>query len=177
MSALQLRCPKSKAFLQRVLAACERIAPLKLADSSWDNVGLIAESPLPLRNSLVLVTNDLSLAVVQEAVQKQASVIISYHPPWFKAAKTINCTGALANLSYCIAHGISVYSPHTALDAIKGGSKSFTKRRIYALRFLLILKSMIGCLKLLMVMLILTPSLRFNQPSLIQNLVLVMDDW
>ncbi len=121
--SLQLRCPKSKAFLQRVMAACERIAPLRLADSSWDNVGLIAESPLPLRRPLVLVTNDLSAAVVEEAVAKEASVIISYHPPWFKAAKSINCTGSLANISLCIAHGISVYSPHTALDAIKGGSK------------------------------------------------------
>lgn len=121
--SIQLRCPKSKAFLQRVMAACERISPLKFSDSSWDNVGLIAESPLPLRKHVILVTNDLSFAVVEEAVQKQASIIIAYHPPWFKAAKSINCSGSLGNIAYCIAHGISVYSPHTALDAIKGGSK------------------------------------------------------
>lgn len=105
------------------MAACERIAPLALADSSWDNVGLIGESPLPLRQPLILVTNDLSMAVVAEAVQKQASVIITYHPPWFKAAKSIKCSGSLGAINLCIAHGISIYSPHTALDAIKGGSK------------------------------------------------------
>lgn len=120
---VELRCPVSKAFLERVISACERIAPLRYADSTWDNVGLIAESPLPLRQKRVLVTNDLSMAILEEAVQKEASVVIAYHPPWFKAAKTLKSSGPLVVINLCIAHGISVYSPHTALDAIKNGSK------------------------------------------------------
>lgn len=109
----------------------ERIAPLKLADSSWDNVGLLAESPLPLNERLVLVTNDLSSQVVAEAVAKRASMVIAYHPPWFKSAKNIRLDGALASISLCIAHGISVYSPHTALDSISGGS-NFISLLIFA---------------------------------------------
>lgn len=128
VESMVLRCPRSKAFLERIVSACERIAPLRLADSSWDNVGLIAESPLPLRKPAVLVTNDLTMAVVEEAVAKDASVIIAYHPPWFRAAKSINCTGQLGVISMCIAHGISIYSPHTALDAFKGGSKFVSRR-------------------------------------------------
>ena len=102
----------------------ESIAPLKLADTAWDNVGLIAESPLPLNKRLILVTNDLTSGVLSEAVEKKASMIISYHPPWFKSSKNLRLDGPLANISYCISNGISVYSPHTALDAIIGGSKS-----------------------------------------------------
>ena len=100
----------------------ELIAPLKLADTTWDNVGLIAESPLPLNKRLVLVTNDLTSGVVCEAIQKKASMIIAYHPPWFKSSKSLRLDGPLANIVYCISNGISIYSPHTALDAITGGS-------------------------------------------------------
>lgn len=122
MSA-HLRNPISRQFIKDVVNAMEMIAPLKLADNTWDNVGLLAESPLPLNDRLVLVTNDLSSQVVAEAVSKRASMIISYHPPWFKPAKKLIIDGPLSGINMCIAHGISIYSPHTALDAISGGSK------------------------------------------------------
>lgn len=120
--AAHLRNPISRQFIRDVTSAMELIAPLKLADTAWDNVGLLAESPLPLNDRLVLVTNDLSSQVVAEAVAKRASMIISYHPPWFKAAKNIRIDGPLSSISLCIAHGISIFSPHTALDSISGGS-------------------------------------------------------
>lgn len=119
----QLRNSLSRQFIKDVSNAIELIAPVKLADSSWDNVGLIAESSLPLNSRLVLVTNDLTSAVVCEAVAKKASMIISYHPPWFKAAKNIRLDGPLSFVGLCIANGISIFSPHTALDSISGGSK------------------------------------------------------
>lgn len=118
-----LRNSISRQFVNDVVVAVESIAPLKLADTTWDNVGLIAESPLPLNDRLILVANDLSSQVVAEAVSKKASMIISYHPPWFKAAKSLKLDGPLSNINYCIANGISVFSPHTALDSIIGGSK------------------------------------------------------
>ena len=121
--AAHLRNPISRQFIKDVTNAMEIIAPLKLADSTWDNVGLLAESPLALNDRLILVTNDLSSQVVSEAVAKRASMIISYHPPWFKAAKNICIDGPLSSIGLCIAHGISIFSPHTALDSISGGSK------------------------------------------------------
>ena len=113
--------PASSLFIKDVVSAMERIAPLKLADNTWDNVGLLAESPLPLNERLILVANDLSSKVVAEAVAKQASMIIAYHPPWFKSAKSMRLDGPLSGINLCIAHGVSVYSPHTALDSISGG--------------------------------------------------------
>ena len=120
----RFRNPISRQFIKDVVSAMEKIAPLKLADNSWDNVGLLAESPLPLNDRLILVTKDLSSQVVVEAIDKRASMIISYHPPWFKSAKKITLDGPLSGINTCIAHGISIYSPHTALDSITGGSKS-----------------------------------------------------
>ena len=121
--ASHLRNSVSRKFIKDVCLVMEKIAPLKLADSTWDNVGLLAESPLPLNDYSILVTNDLTNLVVAEAVAKRVSMIIAYHPPWFKPAKNIRLDGSLANINLCIAHGISIYSPHTALDSIRGGSK------------------------------------------------------
>jgi putative NIF3 family GTP cyclohydrolase 1 type 2 len=120
--ATSLKHSVTRAFVKDVVIAMERIAPLKLADTSWDNVGLLAESPLPLRSRLILVVNDLSSQVVQEAVSRKAAMIIAYHPPWFKSAKNISLDGPLSCVNLCLSYGISIYSPHTALDSIFGGS-------------------------------------------------------
>jgi putative NIF3 family GTP cyclohydrolase 1 type 2 len=55
--------------------------PEELADRAWDNVGLLQENINPTSGtapSRVLLTNDLTISVAEEAIQKQASVIVSY---------------------------------------------------------------------------------------------------
>jgi len=55
-----------------------------LADRAWDNVGLLQEnidndaSGRDETPSTVLLTNDLTIRVAQEAIQKKASVIVTY---------------------------------------------------------------------------------------------------
>lgn len=60
-----------------------------MADRAWDNVGLLlgnmdahSQHALGLEvtpdSKTVLLTNDLSPAVAQEAVDKKASVVVSY---------------------------------------------------------------------------------------------------
>lgn len=47
--------------IKRVAAAMERIAPLSLADRSWDNVGILVEAPvLSSTAPIVMLTNDLT---------------------------------------------------------------------------------------------------------------------
>jgi putative NIF3 family GTP cyclohydrolase 1 type 2 len=49
-------------------------------------------------------------------------MIISYHPPIFKPLSSLTLASPLqASLLSCATHGISVYSPHTALDCTLGG--------------------------------------------------------
>lgn len=60
--------------------------------------------------------------MVQEAIDTPTSVIISYHPPVFKPLSSLTLTNSIQkSLLLCAAHGISVYSPHTALDSVNGG--------------------------------------------------------
>ncbi|KAF9257328.1 NGG1p interacting factor 3 [Marasmius fiardii PR-910] len=105
-----------------VCNAMERIAPLRLAEK-WDNVGTLLESPVPKPDRRkVLLTIDLTPAVLEESLSKQVSVIVSYHPPIFKPLQSFTLSDPLqTSLLRCAAEGISVYSPHSSIDSVWGG--------------------------------------------------------
>lgn len=107
--------------------------PEQLADRAWDNVGLLLGNIDPADKSLsgpqtkalsktVLLTNDLSIAVAEEAVRKNASVIVSYHPFIFRGLKSITLNDPQQRiLLQLVQNNIAVYCPHTAVDAVPGG--------------------------------------------------------
>lgn len=118
--------------------------PEELADRRWDNVGLLLgniETPASRqpKSPVVLLTNDLTYAVAEEAIQKNASVIVSYRtfypsliyhqnltilpdPFIFSGLKSITTNDPQqATLLLLAAHGIAVYCPHTAVDAAPNG--------------------------------------------------------
>lgn len=100
--------------------ALARVAPPALA-ASWDNVGLLigdAQSPC----DRVLLTIDLTDAVVAEACELRVQAIIAYHPPIFHPIKRLVANESATSALYQVARaGIAVLSPHTALDAVAGG--------------------------------------------------------
>ncbi|KAH7886441.1 NGG1p interacting factor 3 [Phlebopus sp. FC_14] len=114
------------------LKAMEKIAPLRLAEK-WDNVGLLLESPVPRQNAnRILLTIDLTPSVLTEALaHPSTSLIIAYHPPIFKPLSALTLSaplpGALLKLA---AAGVSVYSPHTALDSVWGGINDWLARGV-----------------------------------------------
>jgi putative NIF3 family GTP cyclohydrolase 1 type 2 len=55
--------------LKLVVKRLEEFAPLNTA-TDWDNVGLLVEPSDPLTVTKVLVTNDLSEPVIEEAKKK-----------------------------------------------------------------------------------------------------------
>ncbi|POW16104.1 hypothetical protein PSTT_01716 [Puccinia striiformis] len=90
-----------------------------------DNTGLLLESPVvrPLANK-VLLTIDLTPSVAEEALAKDSNigVIVAYHPTIFRGLKSLTLNDPLQEVILkCAAGGISVYSPHTALDSVIGG--------------------------------------------------------
>ena len=108
-----------------VHSVCEvlaRLAPLQLAES-WDNVGLLAGDPAAGVKHLLLCI-DLTPDVVDEAVAAKLQMVVAYHPPIFKPIARLveGAPTAEAGVHRCIAHGIAIYSPHTALDAADGGT-------------------------------------------------------
>ncbi len=110
--------------LAEVLAALQRLAPLQFAEP-WDNVGLLLE-PVPVAQAAplasALLTIDLSDAVVAEAEALGAELIIAYHPPIFQGLKRLRSSEPSERaVLRCAARGITVFSPHTALDAAPDG--------------------------------------------------------
>ncbi|MEX2219962.1 MAG: Nif3-like dinuclear metal center hexameric protein [Phycisphaerales bacterium] len=104
--------------------AMESVAPLVLAEE-WDNVGLLAGSMAWDLRGPVLLTIDLTEAVLAEAAGAGASAVVSYHPPIWEGLKRVT-DGARDGLAGrvvlgALRAGIAVYSPHTALDACAGG--------------------------------------------------------
>ncbi|MDZ4831098.1 MAG: Nif3-like dinuclear metal center hexameric protein [Phycisphaerae bacterium] len=107
-------------FIRDVVGAIDAIAPFSLAEP-WDNVGLLIGRP-DAPATKALLTIDLSLDVVDEAIALGCDVVIAYHPPLFRPIKRIvaSSPGERAILTL-IERGIAVISPHTALDAAPGG--------------------------------------------------------
>ncbi len=99
----------------------DSIAPVSGAEA-WDNVGLIVGDPREALRGSVLLTIDLTEAVVAEALDVSAGAIVAYHPPIFSGVKRITTETAQGRmLSKLMERRIGVYSPHTALDAAAGG--------------------------------------------------------
>ncbi|KAB8293000.1 hypothetical protein EYC80_007362 [Monilinia laxa] len=114
----------SSPFTQAVVTAVRKLYPEKLADSSFDNTGLLLEAPHRenhLKNS-VLLTVDLTKGVADEAIRRKDSVIVTYHPIIFRPLKAVTLANSQQNSLLRLAQeGISVYSPHTAVDAAPKG--------------------------------------------------------
>ncbi|MCY2957566.1 MAG: Nif3-like dinuclear metal center hexameric protein [Planctomycetota bacterium] len=105
-----------------IVDVLQEIAPLELA-ADWDNTGLLLEpSARPKPIARVLLTIDLTAAVVAEAVRVRAGFIVAYHPPIFHGVKQLRASDPQQRvLLAALEAGLAVYSPHTALDAAPGG--------------------------------------------------------
>lgn len=110
--------------LRRLTRVLDQLSPLKAAEP-WDNVGLLVEPSNPAEIKTILITNDLTEQVLQEALDNplgKPGLIVSYHPPLFKAFKRLTQTSVKERLVVkVIEEGIAVYSPHTSLDNMEGG--------------------------------------------------------
>ena len=103
-----------------VMEALERIAPSYLAED-WDNPGLLVGSPGgEIRR--ILVSLDVSDAVVQQAVYEGADMIVAHHPLLFKPIKSIRTDEPLGHrLQLLLRQNIAVAAAHTNLDIARGG--------------------------------------------------------
>jgi len=100
-----------------LVGAMESIAPTRFA-ADWDNVGLLVGDPAtPIAR--VLLTIDLTHAVLEEAMAGRIEAVVAYHPPIFEAQRRF----VAGSIAYAAARaGLAVVSPHTALDVAEGGT-------------------------------------------------------
>ena len=98
----------------------EEIAPKCFAEE-WDNVGQMAGS-LNKPVYRVLLCLDVTPAIIDEAVEKKANLIISHHPLILQGIKRIVEEDYKGKILYkLIRNDIAVYSAHTNLDTADNG--------------------------------------------------------
>lgn len=106
--------------LSELVQKLNDLAPLYLAED-WDNVGLLVGRS-EREVSAVMLTIDVTPDVVKEAIRAGVQVLIAYHPVIFHPLQRLcDDTPREKMLIDLLEAGISVYSPHTALDAVQGG--------------------------------------------------------
>lgn len=104
----------------QVLELVNGIAPFDLAEA-WDNAGLLAGSP-DLTVETVLCALDLNMAVLEEAKQKGAQLIVTHHPILFRGRKNLAETDAEGKLLCALARsGIAMIAAHTNYDNASPG--------------------------------------------------------
>lgn len=106
--------------LADVLTVLRAVAPEHLAES-WDRVGLhVGSERQRVRRALLCI--DLTEPVMTEAVAHKCDLIVAYHPPIFQPlGRLTDQTWKERVLVEAVRRKIAVYSPHTALDSVRGG--------------------------------------------------------
>lgn len=88
----------------------------------WDNDGLMCSPDLEREVKCVLLALDVTKDTVKFAKECGADVILTHHPLIFKPLKCVNDELFAANkVIRLLDGGVSVFSFHTRLDALRGG--------------------------------------------------------
>ncbi len=114
---------KSIVKVKDIIHILEAIAPLSFQES-YDNAGLIVgDSEQEI--SSVLITIDTTEEVIDEAIKKQANLIISHHPLIFSGLKKLTPENYVERtVIKAIKNNISIYAAHTNIDSVAGGVNS-----------------------------------------------------
>lgn len=106
-----------------IINVFEALYPRDLA-YNWDNVGLqIGSLNKEIKN--ILLSLDLTLEVVDEAIEKEVELIIVHHPLIFSALKSINTDTYKGKvIEKLIKSDITLYVAHTNFDISSYGMNS-----------------------------------------------------
>ncbi|WP_310992594.1 Nif3-like dinuclear metal center hexameric protein [Aequorivita marina] len=98
-----------------VISLLEELAPLSYSEG-FDNTGLLV-GDAKAKVSGILVTLDTLEEVVDEAIENNCNLIVSFHPIIFSGLKKITGSTYVERVVLkAIKHDIAIFSNHTALD-------------------------------------------------------------
>ena len=101
----------------QLLSAIEIFAAPELQED-YDNAGLITGNR-DQECTGVLCTLDVTVAVIQEALQYKCNLIVAHHPIVFKGLKRLNGRSYVEQvIIQAIKHDIAIYAAHTNLDNV-----------------------------------------------------------
>lgn len=105
--------------LPLVVAALERIAPLRLA-AEWDSTGLLVSPRGDIRRVMTCLT--LTPEVALEAARERVDLVVTHHPlPFRPVGRITRDTGTGRVLLTLVGAGCGIWSSHTAWDSAAGG--------------------------------------------------------
>jgi dinuclear metal center YbgI/SA1388 family protein len=106
--------------LKEVVAFLNGKAPLAWQES-YDNAGLLTGDK-EQEITTILVTVDVTEAVVEEAVSVGAGLIVAHHPIIFKGLKKLTGENYVERtVMAALRHDIAIYAGHTNYDSVAGG--------------------------------------------------------
>ncbi len=101
--------------IKDVTVCIEKISPLNYAES-FDNVGLLV-GDYNMQVTGVLVTLDTLENIIDEAIENNCNLIVSFHPILFSGLKKLNGKNYVERVVLkAIKNDIAIYAMHTALD-------------------------------------------------------------
>ncbi len=104
-----------KMKIKEVIKILEDFAPLQYAEE-FDNVGLIVGNP-EANLTGILVSLDTLECTVEEAIEKNCNLIVSFHPIIFKGLTKITGKNYVEKaVIKAIKNDVQIYAIHTALD-------------------------------------------------------------
>ena len=109
-----------KVKVKDIIKVIEDFAPLSVQEG-WDNSGLCVGSPEDEVTS-VLLALDCTPALVDEAIECGADMIVTHHPLIFSGLKKISPEDMVGEVVVkAIKAGISIYAAHTSADKVLEG--------------------------------------------------------
>ena len=107
-------------IVQDIISELEIAAPLAYQES-YDNAGLLVGNRTDDVEK-VLITLDVTEAVVREAIACGANLIVSHHPLIFRPLKSINSATEIGRcITLALQNNIAIYACHTNIDAVANG--------------------------------------------------------
>jgi dinuclear metal center YbgI/SA1388 family protein len=128
--------------LNELTGYLEKIAPLSLQES-YDNAGLLVGSP-EQEVSKALICLDVTMGVLEEALEGGFDLIISHHPLIFGGIKRLCGRNETEKIIIAaIKNGIAIYAMHTNLDNVETGVNAMLCEKL-GIRNARILQAMSG---------------------------------
>ena len=117
-------------LVSEITEILDKWMPISIAED-FDNVGLIIGNPDSLVKN-ILVTLDTTSNVIDEAIDNNCNLIISYHPIIFNDLKKVTSDSGYVQKSVikAVKNNISVYAIHTSLDNHAEGISYFLSKKI-----------------------------------------------
>ncbi len=106
--------------IKEITQLIEQVAPIPFQES-YDNAGLIVGDKNDEVQG-VLITLDITEAVIDEAIQKKCDLIVSHHPIIMGGIKRLNGNNYVERcVIKAIKNNVALYACHTNMDSVLGG--------------------------------------------------------